>query len=1163
MQNKYTSQLIAACKTGNLNKIKELVDKNLVDLNQVDPFGLSPIYYAVIEGHEDVVLYLISHNVSFDISVPSPIPGVIKHSLLEDCLGNQKKGWQDRLKMAKLLLDNGYNKYHTVENGSEHLLDIAIMNTQQSGDFSLLKFILKNFDTISMKIQVLKNPVIKDPRKKYALSALINESSYTSTTSIFNLTTSIPKLSDNLIVALNEAIMEDELQNVPLMIFRLGVRLDILDTLLNTVLDKCDDVRFFQKRRAIALQNNVNLKTDVLLGIQKKLKDIFVDVNEIQLLIFDSRISSKITEYIGAHDFIHNEIDELYQEKINSILQKTDFTKPDTSKDSDLHLVIRDPHDKSSYVLNEVAPGLKVHTIPNADISDKTTVSSSDKNVLMYTAGSMLLIPVVTYSIRKSINFVKKLIAKSKEPSIKDRTIHAIQHNTNYIAYNLIEQLPTKIINEPDKLGNTLINYAFSKNNLGVLKALVNKGAIVTMLDFDNRNLLMKAIEKKYVPLAMYLIDKVDLSTKDTKGKDSLMYAIENNMPIIAKSILDTLIQKKSYLYNKDLSGRNALIYAIQFNMDYVANKLLDNLCPTDIDELDKYSNILINYAVSRNNFTIVKTLLDKGATVNILDSCNKNLLMKSLEKKYTQLSMYLIDKVNLFTRDNMGKNALMYAIENNVHVVAKILLDRLMQKKSYLCAKDSSGKNVLMYAIQYHINDIANTLMRFLAVNEYDNNGYTPFDYACIYNNKEIIIEFLKKSPDLQNINFKKDNFYNIVKKSLLSMDTANVYFLNEISTKCFSVLKNIINNDLHIKHEDSRKIFIFCCKNNLNFIAISLLRKGNILMDSIDDRGETVLSYAVKNNNVPISRYLIEHGADIEVRDENKKTLLMLAIKNTNVPLVKQLVVRGSDVLAKDKYRKTVLDYASTSSNPEIKDIIQNAININSTRHLLSKNISKKSSHPVTNTLNLCSESTKLSLMYASARNDLSTMTKLLTFANVDTCDEYKKTCLMYACENGSLDAVDYLIKNNASLNILDSNGKSALYYACKNNHLDIVKKLLENGVSLGVNKPDFGFYVACQKGYFDIVKILVDNDMTIDPIHNVKSPLMFACEGGHLDVVKYLVDNGANTNLVLDLNGYSVMDFANKSRNLDVIRYIQKKTTSIKLYNCTPTSIKTRYR
>lgn len=64
-----------------------------------------------------------------------------------------------------------------------------------------------------------------------------------------------------------------------------------------------------------------------------------------------------------------------------------------------------------------------------------------------------------------------------------------------------------------------------------------------------------------------------------------------------------------------------------------------------------------------------------------------------------------------------------------------------------------------------------------------------------------------------------------------------------------------------------------------------------------------------------------------------------------------------------------------------------------------------------------------------------------------SVNQVDENKMTFLMWACDRGSLEMVQYLVDMKADLNMQDTDGQTALHYAASCEHVDIVKFLLKN--------------------------------------------------------------------------------------------------------------------
>ena len=57
-----TDDVFDTCRRGDLPKLCELVETFGHDINHLDRWDASPLYYACLCGHKDVVLYLLNHG---------------------------------------------------------------------------------------------------------------------------------------------------------------------------------------------------------------------------------------------------------------------------------------------------------------------------------------------------------------------------------------------------------------------------------------------------------------------------------------------------------------------------------------------------------------------------------------------------------------------------------------------------------------------------------------------------------------------------------------------------------------------------------------------------------------------------------------------------------------------------------------------------------------------------------------------------------------------------------------------------------------------------------------------------------------------------------------------------------------------------------------------
>ncbi len=87
----------------------------------------------------------------------------------------------------------------------------------------------------------------------------------------------------------------------------------------------------------------------------------------------------------------------------------------------------------------------------------------------------------------------------------------------------------------------------------------------------------------------------------------------------------------------------------------------------------------------------------------------------------------------------------------------------------------------------------------------------------------------------------------------------------------------------------------------------------------------GTTLLMEALLHENAPIARRLVEQGADVNaVRDNRKTTALMIAADADDLESLKLLLDHGADVTVKNKRDQTALDRADSE---EAKALLQAA--------------------------------------------------------------------------------------------------------------------------------------------------------------------------------------------------------------------------------------------
>ena len=171
----------------------------------------------------------------------------------------------------------------------------------------------------------------------------------------------------------------------------------------------------------------------------------------------------------------------------------------------------------------------------------------------------------------------------------------------------------------------------------------------------------------------------------------------------------------------------------------------------------------------------------------------------------------------------------------------------------------------------------------------------------------------------------------------------------VNDKTSKQFhEVVRHLIELGADLNYtrpEDGKKSLLHFLTRDEHFEVIKDLVAAGIDIEAKDEDGETALFKTAYYPNLPLLRFLLKLGADINTRNSFEETMLHAAVgrigRGDNLPdsieVIKFLIAKGLDVNATDKKGNTPLHttcwgvYKDYSNLDVIKALIQNGADIN----------------------------------------------------------------------------------------------------------------------------------------------------------------------------------------------------------------------------------------
>lgn len=163
--------------------------------------------------------------------------------------------------------------------------------------------------------------------------------------------------------------------------------------------------------------------------------------------------------------------------------------------------------------------------------------------------------------------------------------------------------------NEVDSLNRTALFYCIERNDIDSIYQLIESGCKLTISDVHNKTCVDYAFEKRNQQLILYLFQKGGMMADNTKHKQILFFAAENNM----LELINEMIRIGIPMTECDEEGNNILILAFKNkHYDEVVTLVEDYNLHTYISQPNKYGENLLLLSIKNGIHQLSAFLIQK-----------------------------------------------------------------------------------------------------------------------------------------------------------------------------------------------------------------------------------------------------------------------------------------------------------------------------------------------------------------------------------------------------------------------------------------------------------------------------------------------------------------------------------------------------------------------
>ncbi|XP_018563285.1 uncharacterized protein LOC108905016 [Anoplophora glabripennis] len=574
-----------------------------------------------------------------------------------------------------------------------------------------------------------------------------------------------------------------------------------------------------------------------------------------------------------------------------------------------------------------------------------------------------------------------------------------------------------------DEANQTALHLAVLQGHLDIIEFLVAHGGDIQIKDKAKQTPLHLAAEQGHFHVVKFLVELgLPLGSRNINGFTALHLAASHGH----LDVLELLMRRGGNANIKTKSDEIPLHLAAFEGHFKVVKYLVE--CGLNVDSKNIEGLTAMHLAVLKGHLEIVKFLVGHGADIYIRDKSDKTSLHLAAAQGHFNIVKFLAGLgVPLGGRNIHGFTALhVAAFQGHLDIV-----QFLLEHGEGIHSKSNCGATALhLAASQGHLDivrflielgaaiDIKHTigLTAYLGVvlmeygkdvNIKNNSGQTALHLAALRGNLDIVKFLVTHGGDL-SIRDKSGStaLHLAASKGHLSITK----FLVELGTPVDS--RNIDGlNSLHLAASG----------NHFDIVKFLVIHEEDA---NISDKfGSTVLHLAASKGYFNIVKFLVEFGINVNATNIFGLTALHLAALEGYLGIVEILVGYKGNINTRDEFGQTPIHFAASRGH---SDVIVFLIIFGGD-------------------VNITNSSGQTALHSAASKGYFNVIKALVDLGvSVDSKDNNGLTALHLVAAQGRLDVVKFLVGCGGDIDIKDKSGLTLTDLAVSRGHLDVVKFL-----------------------------------------------------------------------------------------------------------------------